>query len=100
MMAAVIMSALASAYAAFQPNKYDVHIRGENILPPSKSLLTLVGLIIIGGLPAIYAFGFTNLTVLTIVTLISLIAMVVSISLISRRLKAGLVVNEIIAKTN
>lgn len=53
---AVIMSIIAVIFAYYKPNKYDVHVRGENILPPSKALVMLVVLIAGGGIPGLVFF--------------------------------------------
>jgi hypothetical protein len=95
-----IMTALASLYAIYNPIKYDVHIRGENILPPSKSLIVLGTLMIVGGVPSIYAFAFLDSIYMLALLVLILLASLIVVSIVNKTLAKGFRVNDIISSTN
>lgn len=99
MIAALIMTVFASWYSYNRPNKYDVHVRGENILPPSKSLVVLCSLIIIGGLPGIYAFAFLNIYFLTGALLVTALGSLLALILFSKNVAKNYKMNDIISAT-
>lgn len=99
MLSASIMTIVASLYAVMQPNKYDVHIRGENILPPSRSLFVLLLLILIGGIPALLAFSALSTTIIAILFLTSLMLCYTVLYFVNRYLAQGLNANRIISQT-
>jgi hypothetical protein len=98
--AGIIMTLLAASYSIYKPIKYDVHIRGENILPPSRSLTVLALFMTLGGAPSMYGFAYLNVLVLGGTLLIALIVMPIVLSYLNTKVTEGFRVNDIIAATN
>lgn len=95
-----IMTALGLFYAYKTPNKYDAHIRGENILPPSKSLKVLTFMVLAGGIPAGVVFSSNNIFIALSGAVISMIMCYVLVKNFSRKLNEGLTVNDVISLTS
>lgn len=96
----LIISVVALHFSVFKPNKYDVHIRGENILPPSKSLTALLTVVLSGGIPAGLIFIYAPLLMQTII-LIPVAFLTIMLSFYYKdKLSAAYNVNDIISQTS
>lgn len=96
----VVATVIALNYSVFKPSKYDVHIRGENILSPSKSLTVLMLIVMLGGIPASMLFIYSDIIVQFIVMIIVLVAGVMFEKRYSRLLNSDYNVNNIISQTS
>ena len=96
----LIMSVIALRFSILKPSKYDVHIRGENILSPSKSLTVLLTIISLGGIPVALVFFYLNILLQFFIMITILILSVILINRYSKMLNHGYTINNIISETS
>lgn len=96
----VIATVIGLYYTIFKASKYDVHIRGENILSPSKSLAVLLAIIALGGIPASALFVYSNLIIQFVSMIIVIIVGLFIEKLYTRKLNEKYQVNNIISSTS
>lgn len=95
-----IMSVLALYYAYKTPNRYDAHIRGENILPPSKSLKVLIFMVSVGGAPAAILFTSSNILFAVPAALSAIFICFMIVKSYAGKVSEKFVVNDIISLTS
>lgn len=96
----VVATLVALYYSIFKPSKYDVHIRGENILSPSKSLAVLFMIVLLGGIPSSMLFIYSDVLTQFLVMIVVLTIGVIMEKRYSKALNSGYKVNTIISQTS
>ena len=87
-------------FSITKPNKYDMHIRGENILSPSKSLTVLMFIVLFGGIPAALLFFYGNLIIQFIAMIAIMIFAMLLVNRYSKLLNSEYYINNIISQTS
>ena len=96
----IVATLLGLYYTIFKPSKYDVHIRGENILSPSKSLAVLFSIIMLGGIPASALFIYSNIFVQFVIMLVVIIVGILVEKMYTKKLNSSYYINNIISSTS
>ena len=96
----IIITLIGIRFSILKPSKYDVHIRGENILSPSKSLTVLLTIISLGGIPVALLFFYTGIIIQFIVMVMVGILSLFLVRRYTKMLNNGYVINNIISQTS